>query len=349
MCDCRCGIDAYVKDDLLLKVEGSENNPVNKGKLCAKGNASRQWIYSPERIKTPLLRTGERGDGTFAPISWDEALERVSSRLLKIREESGPESVAFFAGFPKVMRPFLKRLAHTFGSPNYCTESSTRSLGGDLAGILNFGYATGPASGAELNGARCIITWGTNPFHSAPPQSMAYLDALERGAKLIDVGPLKPPMSDKADIHLRIRPGTSGALALGMAHVIIEEGLYDQEFVDRWTFGFEEYRDYAGQFAPAIAEQVTGVPKEQIIAAATFPVTSRRWGSVIKGTNSSRPVPGRRWPPGSVRRSIPSGASSRPRPRPWRFPARFKVASRTRSGPSSASVSTTACGPDRNT
>ncbi|MEE8325588.1 MAG: molybdopterin-dependent oxidoreductase, partial [candidate division NC10 bacterium] len=240
MCDCRCGIDAYVKDGVVLKVEGSENNPVNKGKLCAKGNASRQWIYSPERIKTPLLRTGERGDGAFASISWDEALERVSSRLFKIREESGPESVAFFAGFPKVMRPFLKRMAHTFGSPNYCTESSTRSLGGDLAGILNFGYATGPASGAELNGARCIITWGANPFHSVPPRSMAYLDALERGAKLIDVGPLKSPMSDKAGIHLRIRPGTSGALALGMAHVIIEEGLYDQEFVDRWTFGFEE-------------------------------------------------------------------------------------------------------------
>jgi anaerobic selenocysteine-containing dehydrogenase len=273
ICDCRCGIDAYVKDGLLLKVEGSEENPVNKGKLCAKGNANRQWIYSPERIQTPLLRTGERGDGAFAPVSWDEALDRVSSRLLKIKEESGPESVAFFAGFPKVMRPFLKRMAHTFGSPNYCTESSTRSLGADLAGVLNFGYATGPASGAELNSARCIITWGTNPFHSAAPQAITYLDALERGAKLIDVGPLKSPLSDKADIHLQLRPGTSGALALGMAHVIIEEGLYDREFVDSWTLGFEEYRDYARQFAPAVAEQVTGVPKEQIIAAARLYAT----------------------------------------------------------------------------
>jgi anaerobic selenocysteine-containing dehydrogenase len=288
ICDCRCGIDAYVKDGQLLKVEGSEENPVNKGKLCAKGNANRQWIYSPERIQTPLLRTGERGDGAFAPISWDEVLERISSRLLKIKEESGPESVAFFAGFPKVMRPFLKRMAHTFGSPNYCTESSTCSLGADLAGILNFGYATGPASGAELNSARCIITWGTNPFHSAAPQAMTYLDALERGAKLIDVGPLKSPMSDKADIHLRLRPGTSGALALGMAHVIIEEGLYDREFVDRWTLGFEEYRTYARQFAPAVAEQVTGVAKEQIIAAARLYATTKPAAIVTSSSTTTQ-------------------------------------------------------------
>ena len=288
MCDCRCGIDAYVKDGQLLKVEGSENNPVNKGKLCARGLASRPWVYSPERIHTPLLRIGKRGSGKFAPISWDDALERIASRLLKIREELGPESVIFFAGFPKVMRPFLKRMALNFGSPNYCSDSSIRHLGPDLAGLLTFGYAPGPASGAELNKARCIITWGTNPFHSAAPQAITYFDALERGAKLIDVGPLKSPMSDKADIHLRLRPGTSGALALGMAHVIIEEGLYDLEFVDRWTLGFEEYRAYARQFAPAVAEQVTGVPKEQIIATARLYATIKPAAIVTSSSTTTQ-------------------------------------------------------------
>ena len=83
ICSFQCAIDAYVKDGRLMKVEGSEGNPVNKGKLCAKGAANRQWIYSPERLQTPLLRTGERGEGTFTPISWDEALDRIATRLLK--------------------------------------------------------------------------------------------------------------------------------------------------------------------------------------------------------------------------------------------------------------------------
>lgn len=281
LCNLGCGIDAYVKDGRMIKVEGTENNPVNKGKLCVRGNASRQLLCSPGRIQTPLLRTGERGDGAFAPISWDEALERISSRLLTIREEAGPESVAFVAGFPTVMRPFLKRMAHAFGSPNYCTGSGTGFPGNDLAGFLNFGAAVGPASGAEVNTARCIITWETDPLHSAAPQAMLYLDALERGAKLIDVGPLKSALSDKADIHLRLRPGTSGGLALGMAHVIMEEQLYDREFVDNWTLGFEEFRAYAGRFAPAVAEQITGVSKEQIIAAARLYATTKPAAIVI--------------------------------------------------------------------
>lgn len=275
ICMAQCGIDAYVKDGRLIKVEGSEGSPVNRGTLCSKGAASRQWIYSPERLQTPLLRTGERGDGSYAPISWDEALERIASRLLRIREESGPESVVFFAGYPKMMRPFLKRLAHSFGSPNYCTESSTCFQATTLAGMLTYGYEPGQASGAEVKKAQCILNWGTNPFHSAAPQSVHFLDALERGAKLIEVGPLKSFLSERAEIHLRLRPGTSGALALGMAHVIIEEGLFDREFVENWTLGFDEYRAYAAEFTPDTTERITGIPKEKIIGAARLYATTK--------------------------------------------------------------------------
>ncbi len=107
VCGFQCAIDAYVKDGRLIKVEGTEANPVNRGRLCVKGAANRQWIYNPERIQTPLVRTGERGQGAFRPISWEEAFDRIASRLLEIKAESGPESVVFFAGYPKVMRPFL--------------------------------------------------------------------------------------------------------------------------------------------------------------------------------------------------------------------------------------------------
>jgi anaerobic selenocysteine-containing dehydrogenase len=275
VCGFQCAIDAYVKDGRVIKVEGTEANPVNRGRLCVKGAANRQWVYNPERIQTPLLRTGPRGDRAFTPISWEEALDRIASRFLKIKEESGPESVVFFAGYPKVMRPFLKRLAHTFGSPNYCTESSTCYLATSVAGRLTYGYEPGPVGGAEVKSTRCILNWSPNPFYSSPPSAVNFLDALERGAKLIEIGPLKSPVSERADIHLRLRPGTDGALALGMAHVIIEEGLYDREFVDNWTLGFDEYRTYAAKFPPEAVDRITGVPKDKIVAAARMYATTR--------------------------------------------------------------------------
>nr|MDA8124496.1 molybdopterin-dependent oxidoreductase [Deltaproteobacteria bacterium] len=203
------------------------------------------------------------------------ALERIASRLLKIKEETGPESVVFFAGYPKVMRPFLKRLAHTFGSPNYCTESSTCYLGPNLAGLMNYGYMLGPVGGAEVKNTQCILNWSTNPAYSSAPSGVHFLNALDRGAKLIDVGPLKTPLSERADYHLRLRPGTSGALALGMAHVIIEEGLYDRKFVENWTVGFDEYRAYAKSFTPEAVEGITGVPKGKMIAAARLYATTK--------------------------------------------------------------------------
>jgi anaerobic selenocysteine-containing dehydrogenase len=271
ICGVQCGIDAYVKDGHLLKVEGTKENPSNKGVLCAKGAANTQWVYNPDRLKMPLLRTGEKGSGQFTPISWDEALSRIASRLNEIKKGSGPESVVFFTGYPKWLRPFLKRLAHSFGSPNYCTESSTCFLATTLANRLTYGCS----AGADFGGTTCIINWSSNPYSSSAPMAGFFQNALERGVKFIDVGPLSTPLSRQATIHLRMRPGTSGALALGLANVIIEEGLYDREFVENWTLGFDEYREYAARFTPDAAERITGVPAEKIFAAARLYATSK--------------------------------------------------------------------------
>jgi len=259
-----CGIDAYVKDGVVVRVEGSKGHPHNQGTLCSKGSASRQYIYHKDRIRTPLLRRGDRTSGEFEAVSWEEALDTIAARLLKIKEESGPESVAFFAGYTKWMRPFLKRLAHSFGSPNYCTESSTCYQATAMAAKLNYGYYGPP----DIPNAKCLLVWSTNPFHSNTPTVRRLLDARERGLKIIEVGPLLTPMTKHADIHLRIRPGTSGALALGMAHVIIEEGLYDREFVANFTQGFEEYRNYVREFTPAVTMDITGVSADLIVSAA---------------------------------------------------------------------------------
>ncbi len=259
-----CGIDAYVKDGVIVRVEGSKGHPHNQGTLCSKGAASRQYIYHKDRIRTPLVRRGKRHSGDLEAVSWEEALDTIAGRLLKIKEESGPESVAFFAGYSKWMRPFLKRLAHSFGSPNYCTESSTCYQATAMAAKLNYGYFGPP----DIPNAKCLLVWSTNPFHSNTSAVRRLMDARERGLKIIEVGPLVTPMTKHADFHLRIRPGTSGALALGMAHVIIEEGLYDREFVENWTQGFEEYRNYVREFTPEVTMDITGVPVDLVTGAA---------------------------------------------------------------------------------
>ncbi|MCJ7595519.1 MAG: molybdopterin-dependent oxidoreductase [Desulfobacterales bacterium] len=259
-----CGIDAYVRDGVVIKVEGTKDHPHSAGTLCSKGAASREYIYHKDRLRTPLLRKGPKGLGQFEPISWEEALDRTADKLLKIKKKTGPESVAFFVGYTKWMRPFVKRLAHSFGSPNYCTESSTCHTATVIAAKLNYGCFGPP----DVGNAKCLLVWSNNPFYSNSSAVRRLLDARERGLKIIEVGPLITPLTRHADIHLRLRPGTSGALALGIAHVIIEEGLFDLEFVEKWTLGFEEYSTYVKGFSPQATEGITGVPADLIKRAA---------------------------------------------------------------------------------
>jgi len=223
-----CGVDAYVKDGTIIKIEGTKDNPHSGGTLCPKGAANREYIYNKERIRTPLLRQGAKGSDAFVPISWDVALDKVAERLLSIKAKTGPESVVFYVGYTKWMRPFVKRLAHSFGSPNYGTESSTCYGATKVAAQLNYGYFGPP----DLAKSKCLLVWSTNPFYTNTSTVRKLLDAREGGLKIIEVGPMLTPLTAHADIHLRIRPGTDGALAHGIAHVLIAEQLFDQEFVE---------------------------------------------------------------------------------------------------------------------
>lgn len=277
-----CGIDAHIRNGVVVKVEGTRENPHSGGTLCSKGAASRQYIYHKDRIRTPLLKKGGKESREFEPVSWDDAMAFLESRLLSIKEESGPESVVFYAGYPKWMRPFLKRLTHSFGSPNYCTESSTCSKAVVLANQLNFGTPGRP----EIAKTKCLMVWSNNPFYSNTSGVRKLLDAREKGLKIIEVGPLITPLTAHADIHLRMRPGTSGALALGMAHVMIEEDLFDHDFVEHWTRGFEEYRDYTREFSPPVTERITGVPADLIIKAARL-FAKTKPASILSGANAT--------------------------------------------------------------
>lgn len=267
----QCGLDVYLKDGRIIKIEGTKENPHNAGTLYAKGAATRQYVYHRDRLRTPLKRIGPRGAGEFIPISWDEALDYITIQLNKIKNEYGPEAVVFYAGYSKWMRPFLQRLAHTFGSPNYASESSVCARATTMAWKLTFGTQAIP----DIPNSNCILAWSTNPFYSNSCLARGILDARERGLKMICVDPRYTPMAARADIHLPLRPGTDGALALSIANVIINEELYDHDFVNNYTSGFEAYRNYVREFTPEKGAAITGVPPEKIIAAARLYATTK--------------------------------------------------------------------------
>lgn len=181
----QCGLDVSVRDGTVIKVEGSLENPFNKGALCPKGAATRQYLYHENRIRTPLRRVGARGSGRFEAISWAEALGLVGEKCRAAKAEFGPESVIFFAGYTKYFRPFLRRLAHSFGSPNYCTESSTCSTATGMAQKLVFGAPGGP----DIANTDCLLVWSRNPYYTGHGQAQNLEKALERGMKMIVVDP----------------------------------------------------------------------------------------------------------------------------------------------------------------
>lgn len=260
-----CGVSAYVLDGRIIKVEGDENHPHNRGLLCTKGASNRQYIYSENRILTPLRRIGARGEGRFAPISWDEAYAEIAEKLNAIKEESGPEAVSFFSGYSKWYRPFLRRLAFSFGSPNYATESSCCFTSGFMA----WKTATGMAAAPDMAHTDLLLGWALNPFYSSYLTAKKLMEQKAKGLKVIIVDPRITPATEKlADLHLQLLPGTDGALALAIANELISRGWIDQEYINKYVHGFEEYRVYASGFNRDNVEELTGVPYDKVVRAA---------------------------------------------------------------------------------
>jgi len=207
-----CGLDVLVKDGKIIKVEGTEGFPVSNGHLCTKGAGNRQYVLREDRILTPLRRTGERGEGKFEPISWEEALDTISAKFLDIREKYGADKAAFYSGYGKYYRFMLRRFANTFGSQNYGTESSACFTSGWMA----WQVASGSAMGMNMPNAELLIGWGANGFHSRYPMVRNEIVNKEKnGMKIMIVDPRITPASQRlADLHLRPHLCTDGALAL---------------------------------------------------------------------------------------------------------------------------------------
>ena len=264
MCFWRCGVVASVAGGKVVRVAGHPEHPQNQGRLCARGNAGTGLLYDPDRLKTPLLRIGERGEGRFKRVSWDEALEFLAGKLLKLRQEHGPESVALF---PHGNGPrFFATLMQAYGTPNSAEPSFAQCRGPREVGYsLTFGRGLGSPEPVDLEEARLIVLIGShlgeNVFTS---QITAFATGLAHGAKLIAVDPRFSTAAAKADWWLPIRPGTDIALLLAWMNVLIGERLYDREYIETYAKGFDQLEQHVKEFTPEWAAPITDLPAAKI-------------------------------------------------------------------------------------
>ncbi|TQM62293.1 anaerobic selenocysteine-containing dehydrogenase [Humibacillus xanthopallidus] len=241
MCVSRCGATATVQDGRLVGLGPDPDHPTGRA-VCIKGKSAPQVLEHPDRLLRPLRRTTPKGSASagWVQISWDEALDTIATRLRTIADESGAEAVVFGSASPSTSAisdsvEWITRLRRAFGSPNYTNSMELCGWGRFLAATYTFGAPVPGAFMPDLDNAGCILFWGYNPSVSRLVHATATVEAVNRGARLVVVDPRRTGLASRADHWLQVRPGTDAALALGLIHVMLENGWYDADFVRRWT------------------------------------------------------------------------------------------------------------------
>ena len=281
-CHLGCGVLVYSKDDKVVRVEGDPENPYNQGRLCPRCIAVDEIINNERRISYPLKRSREdRGKDKWERISWDEALDTIERCFNEYKEEHGAESVIFLQGTGRDIAAYISRLAWSFGSPNYAFSLTNVACFGPrifastmLAGVFMVGDYSQQFIERYNNPSWRVpaltVVWGNNPIVANSDGAYGHwvTDVLQRGSKLLVIDARLTWLAAHADLWLQVRPGSDGALALGIAYVLIEEGLCDEEFISQWVYGFDEYAEMVAEWTPEKTGEVTWVPPDEIRAAA---------------------------------------------------------------------------------
>lgn len=296
-CHNACGLLVYSKDNKVIKIEGDPETPFNQGRLCPRCLVLPKVVHHPDRLTRPLKRVGARGEGKWEPISWDEAYDTIVDNVRRIQRDYGPEAIMSLHGTGRNVWHLGSKLCFSaFGSPNI----GTGFLSGQscyapriILSILTTGFLPQPDcaqmfpdrwDNPQWKAPECLVIWGNNPVvsHADSVRGDWFVEIIKRGAQLVVIDPRLTWIASRAKIWLQLRPGTDAALALGMINVIIEENLYDKEFVEQWTDGFDALKERAKEYTPDKVAEITWVPKEKIIATARLYATSKpamiQWG-----------------------------------------------------------------------
>ncbi|RPJ04649.1 MAG: hypothetical protein EHM36_09700, partial [Deltaproteobacteria bacterium] len=240
-----CALKVRVRDGRICKVESADypGDPTARS-VCLKGLASTRLVYHPDRLKHPLKRVGDRGEGKWQRITWDEALDAIASKLLQVKEKYGPESVKIMTASSSHVgllmgRLMAARFANSWGAGGVFEAKShwLSDMRVPAASLFTLGDSGQNHRPQDVLNSKMIILWGGNPAETCVPDMRFILDAKDRGAKLVVIGPLFDATAAKADQWVAIRPATDAALAMAMINIIIQEGLYDKGYVTQHTVG----------------------------------------------------------------------------------------------------------------
>lgn len=274
MCTVRCPIKVMVKNDHVKLIEGNPYVAGIEGSICPKGAAGVSLLNDDQRVKSPQIRTGPRGSGQWREATWEEALDYVAEKLKETKEKYGSRSIALTER-AHLNSHISKTLMKAIGSPNYFTHDSCCKGSLNTAFRSVTGYADGSV-GVDLAKAKHVILYGRNYFESLELKSVKQLvRAMDGGTRLTYIDPRITVTATKAHKYLMIRPGTDLALNYALINVIIKEGLYDKEFVNRWVVGFKKLQSFVEPYTPKWAEQETGITAQEIINLAREASESR--------------------------------------------------------------------------
>jgi anaerobic selenocysteine-containing dehydrogenase len=260
-CPNACGMTVHVEGGRAVRVEAAPDSRGASARFCARASASVERLYSPYRLLYPQKRAGERGEGRWQRISWDEALDTIAAKFTSAKETYGAESVSLAKGIYCRQADYVSRLGNVFGTPNVTSIDNTCYVPSASGRLVTYGFDGMP----DLPGRpECLLLWGSS---ANPP--------LRPGARLIVIDVLETAAARRADLWLRPRPSSDLALALAMLNVIVNEQLYDRGFVERWTVGFDRLQQHVQAYAPEEMAEITWVPATKIREAARMFASSR--------------------------------------------------------------------------
>jgi anaerobic selenocysteine-containing dehydrogenase len=305
-CHIGCDVLLYTdKDKRLVRVEGDPESPYNQGRLCARCLDLKEVVYNDNRVIYPMIRDrADRGKDKWKRVSWDEAVDYVVTNMLAIKEKYGAETFVFTHGTGRDVMPYLDRIAYSYGSPN--TTGLFSGMSCYVPRIAGMSTTAGCLYVADASQAwfdrydnpeyvvpEVMVIWGNNPIIANADGFFGHwvIDLMKRGMKIICVDPRITWLASRAEIRLRIRPGCDAALAMGMLNVIINEDLYDREFIDSWCYGFDELKERAQQYPVDKVAEICWLKEDDIVEAARMIAKAKpatmQWGVAIDQTKEA--------------------------------------------------------------
>jgi anaerobic selenocysteine-containing dehydrogenase len=270
-CPDQCGLLLHKENGKIVKVTGDKNHPVTQGNICNKVRNMTERIYDKKRLSVPLKRTGKKGEGKFEPISWKEAIDTISSRWKELIEKEGAESILPYSFYGNMGRLQSEGMDRRFF--NYLGASQLERTICNTAGAVGYNYTMGNAFGIdpeETIHTKLFIFWGINAVSTNMHQVTIAQKARKQGAKIIVIDVHKNQTGKLADWFIPIKPGTDGALALGIINILFEKNLHNDAFLRAYTTGYEKLREHVKQYDPKKVSTITGVPVEDLYQLAVM-------------------------------------------------------------------------------